>query len=197
MTTVRRANRCAWVKDDPLEIAYHDSEWGVPVRDSRTLLEFLILEGAQAGLSWSTILAKRAGYRAAFANFDAQTIASYDDRRVELLLSDPGIVRNRLKIASAVNNARRFLEVTAQSGSFVDYLWSFVNNRAIHNAWRDASQIPTTTQQSDALSRDLKRRGFTFTGSTICYAYMQAVGLVNDHTTDCFRHAEIKRMGCD
>ncbi|MDH3280024.1 MAG: DNA-3-methyladenine glycosylase I [Gammaproteobacteria bacterium] len=191
---MRQTRRCAWVKDDALEVAYHDKEWGVPTRDQRKLFEFLILEGAQAGLSWSTVLAKREGYRAAFAQFDAQTVAGYDDRQLKRLLDDPRIVRNRLKIASAVNNARRFLEVTSEFGAFADYLWGFTDNRAIHTGWADGADIPATTKLSEALSRDLKRRGFTFVGSTICYAYMQAVGLVNDHTRDCFRYAQIKRI---
>ena len=194
MNATRRPQRCAWVKSDSAEIAYHDTEWGVPVRDDRKLFEFMILEGAQAGLSWSTVLVKRGGYRVAFDAFDAQTIAGYGQTKLGNLLNDPGIVRNRLKIASAVNNARRFLEVTDEFGTFADYLWSFTANRVIHNRWPSAVDVPATTILSDTLSRDLKQRGFTFVGSTICYAYMQAVGLVNDHTTDCFRYAQIKRM---
>jgi DNA-3-methyladenine glycosylase I len=183
--------RCAWAEGDPLSIAYHDQEWGVPVHDDRILFEFLLLEGAQAGLSWSTILRKREHYRRAFSGFDARRVARFDDRRLERLLADPGIVRNRLKVASAVSNARAFLGVQREFGSFDAYLWPFVGGAPVRNRWRRVGDVPASTCASDALSRDLKRRGFRFVGATICYAFMQAVGMVNDHTTDCFRYREI------
>lgn len=183
--------RCAWAKT-PLDIAYHDAEWGVPVHDDRTLFEFLILEGAQAGLSWNTILQKRERYRQVFDDFDPAKVAAYDHNKVAALLADAGIVRNRLKIAAAIVNARRFLEVQKEFGSFDTYLWSFINGKPISNHWQDKSQVPARTDISDALSKDLRKRGFKFVGSTICYATMQAVGMVNDHCVDCFRHAEIK-----
>jgi DNA-3-methyladenine glycosylase I len=180
--------RCAWAGADPAYIRYHDEEWGVPVHDDRTLFEFLILEGAQAGLSWITILRKRAAYRTAFDNFNPKHVARYDRRRIARLLRDPGIVRNRLKIESAVTNARAFMEVQREFGCFADYLWRFVGGRPKVNRWRSAKQVPARTRESDTLSDDLRRRGFRFVGSTICYAYMQAVGLVNDHTPNCFLH---------
>lgn len=180
--------RCAWAGSDPAYIRYHDNEWGVPVYDDRTLFEFLILEGAQAGLSWITILRKRDAYRAAFDNFDPKRVARYDRRRVARLLRNPGIVRNRLKIESAVSNARTFIEVQCEFGRFADYLWRFVGGQPKINRWRSPGQVPARTRESDALSDDLRRRGFRFVGSTICYAYMQAVGLVNDHTASCFLH---------
>jgi len=183
--------RCAWAGQDPLYIAYHDDEWGVPVHDDRTLFEFLILEGAQAGLSWSTILKKRKNYRQAFDNFDAAKVARYDAKRVRRLLANPGIVRNRLKIASAVRNARSFLAVQEEFGSFAAYLWRFVDGTPIRNAWQSLAEVPARSSVSDALSKDLARRGFGFVGSTICYAYLQAVGLVNDHLVDCFRYHEL------
>ncbi|SNB46834.1 DNA-3-methyladenine glycosylase I [Geobacter sp. DSM 9736] len=183
--------RCAWAGSDPLYLAYHDTEWGVPVHDDRLLFEFLILEGAQAGLSWITILRKRAAYRSAFAGFDPEAVARFDTDRVAALLTDPGIVRNRLKIESAITNARAFLKVREEFGTFDAYLWRFVEGRPIRNAWKSTSEIPATTPVSDALSRDLKQRGFRFVGSTICYAHMQAVGMVNDHTVDCFRWREL------
>jgi DNA-3-methyladenine glycosylase I len=173
---------------DPLMLAYHDEEWGVPVHDDRTLFEFLILEGAQAGLSWSTILKKRAAYQAAFDNFDPEVVARYRAARQRRLLADRGIVRNRLKIAAAVQNARAFLDVQQEFGSFDAYLWRFVKGRPIVNAPRTMREVPARTEISDALSKDLKRRGFNFVGSTICYAFMQAVGMVNDHTVSCFRY---------
>jgi DNA-3-methyladenine glycosylase I len=174
-------------------IAYHDTEWGVPVHDDPTLFEFLILEGAQAGLSWETILKKRVAYRAAFAGFDPARVARFTPTRVERLLRDPGIVRNRLKIKSAVGNARSFLAVQREFGSFDVYLWRFVGGCPRVNRWRTLRQVPARTPESDALSRDLSRRGFTFVGSTICYAFMQAVGMVNDHTIDCFRYRQAGR----
>lgn len=185
--------RCAWARDE-LMIAYHDSEWGVPQHDDRVLFEFLILEGAQAGLSWSTILNKRENYRAALDGFNARRIANYDDARVAALLANPGIVRNRLKVASTILNARAFLAVQKEFGSFDAYVWSFVGGRLKQNAWPASQPLPARTPESDALSRDLLRRGFKFVGSTICYAFMQAVGMVNDHATDCFRYREVKKL---
>lgn len=185
--------RCAWVKS-PLDIAYHDTEWGVPLHDDRALFEFLVLEGAQAGLSWSTILSKRARYQEVFDQFDPYRVARYDTAKVAQLLADPGIVRNRLKIAAAINNAQRFLEVQQVFGSFDAYLWGFVDGKAIQNTWASWQQVPANTPVSDALSKDLNRRRFKFVGSTICYAMMQAVGMVNDHTPDCFRYREIRAM---
>jgi DNA-3-methyladenine glycosylase I len=179
--------RCGWAKDE-LSIQYHDQEWGVPVHDDRRWFEFLILEGAQAGLSWDTILRKRANYRRAFADFDPVVVARYDDAKVAELLGDAGIVRNRLKVSSAVQNARMFQNVQDEFGGFDQYIWPFVDGRPIQNAWRSLAEIPARTEISDRLSKDLKRRGFTFVGSTICYALMQATGLVNDHLVDCFRH---------
>jgi DNA-3-methyladenine glycosylase I len=183
--------RCAWAGTDPLYVAYHDEEWGAPVHDDRRLFEFLLLEGAQAGLSWSTILRKRENYRRAFAGFDPAEVARFDDARIAVLLADPGIVRNRLKIQSAVSNARAFLTVQGEFGSFDSYMWRFVGDRPIQNRWTMLSEIPAETAESRALSKDLIRRGFRFVGPTICYAHMQAVGMVNDHTMDCFRHAEL------
>ncbi len=183
--------RCGWAQSR-LSIEYHDQEWGVPVHDDRLLFEFLILEGAQAGLSWSTILNKRARYREVFDNFDARKVARYDAKKVKELLADAGIVRNRLKIAAAIQNAKCFLEVQQEFGSFDKYLWSFVGGKPIRNARKSMSEVPAKTAESDALSKDLQKRGFKFVGSTICYAMMQAVGMVNDHTVDCFRYREIK-----
>ena len=179
--------RCAWAQTE-LMMRYHDEEWGVPVHDDRTLFEFLILEGAQAGLSWETILNKRENYRAAFDDFDAQRIALYDRRKIAQLLKNPGIVRNRLKIASAVRNAQAMLRVQKEFGSFDSYLWQFVDGRPRVNSWKTRQRVPASTPQSDAMSKDLKKRGFNFVGSTICYAFMQAVGMVNDHVTQCFRY---------
>jgi len=184
--------RCGWVSDDPLYAAYHDEEWGVPVHDDRVLFEFLLLEGAQAGLNWSTILRKREGYRKAFSGFDPRRVARYDRRKVERLLADPGIVRNRLKVASAVANASAFLAVQEEFGSFNAYVWRFVDGGPIRNRWRRLRDVPASTRESETLSRDLKKRGFRFVGATICYAFMQATGMVNDHLTDCFRHSEIR-----
>ncbi len=178
--------RCAWVNSDPLYIDYHDDEWGVPVHDDRLLFEFLILEGAQAGLSWLTILKKRDNYRKAFDNFDARKIARYNAAKLKKLLVDPGIVRNRLKIAAAVQNAKAFLAVQNEFGSFDAYIWQFVGGRQTINRWKVLKEIPAKTAESDVMSKDLKKRGFKFVGSTICYAFMQAVGMVNDHTVDCF-----------
>ena len=187
--------RCGWsyVGMSPEYVAYHDEEWGVPVRDDRLLFEFLVLEGAQAGLSWSTILRKRAGYREAFADFDAERVARFDARKVGRLMQFPGIVRNRLKIQAAVSNARCFLQVQDEFGSFAAYSWAFVGGRPIVNRWRDMKQVPATSPESDAFSKDLKKRGFKFVGSTIMYAHMQATGMVNDHLVTCFRHKEVSK----
>ena len=179
--------RCDWARND-LAIRYHDKEWGSPVHKDRVLFEFLLLEGAQAGLSWDTILQKRENYRSAFDGFDPQRIARYDSRRIRSLLANPGIVRNRLKIGSAVQNAKAFLAVQDQFGSFDAYIWQFVGGKPRVNKWKSLKQIPPRTEQSDAMSKDLRKRGFNFVGSTICYAFMQAVGMVNDHLVTCFRY---------
>jgi len=183
--------RCAWAGDDPLYQQYHDREWGVPVYDDRLLFEFLLLEGAQAGLSWLTILRKREGYRAAFAGFDPERVARFGDAEQAALLANPAIVRNRLKVAAAISNARAFLAVQEEFGTFADYMWRFVDGRPIQNGWKDSTEVPATSPESEAMSRDLKKRGFRFVGATICYAHMQAVGMVNDHTVDCFRWREL------
>lgn len=182
--------RCGWARTE-LSIPYHDTEWGVPLHDDRRLFEFLILEGAQAGLSWETILRKRDAYRAAFDDFDPERVARYTPRRIERLMADPGIVRNRLKIESAVTNARAFLDVQQDVGSFDAYIWQFVDGTPRVNRWRSMRDVPASTPQSDAMSKDLKRRGFRFVGSTICYAFMQATGMVNDHAIDCFRYTQV------
>jgi DNA-3-methyladenine glycosylase I len=182
--------RCAWASSEAA-IRYHDKEWGVPVHKDRTLFEFLILEGAQAGLSWETILNKRENYRAAFDRFDAAKVARYDGRKVAQLLKNPGIVRNRLKVASAVRNAQALLLVQKEFGGFDHYIWQFVGGRPRVNSWKAADRLPARTAESDAMSKDLKKRGFNFVGSTICYAFMQAVGMVNDHAVECFRHDAI------
>jgi DNA-3-methyladenine glycosylase I len=186
--------RCGWHGDDPLYVAYHDEEWGAPVHDDRRLFEFLVLEGAQAGLAWITILRKREGYRAAFADFDPEKVARFDRRSVARLLGDARIVRNRQKIAAALANARAFLAVQQEFGSFDRYVWRFVDGRPIQNRWRRLSQVPAKTPLSEALSKDLVRRGFKFVGPTICYAHMQATGMVNDHLVGCFRHAQVKKL---
>jgi DNA-3-methyladenine glycosylase I len=184
--------RCEWVPEaEPLYVAYHDEEWGVPSRDERHLFELLVLEGAQAGLSWLTILRKREGYRRAFAGFDAEAVARFGEREVERLLADPGIVRNRLKIESAVANARATLAVRDEGQSLAEYLWSFVGGEPKVNSWRTVTEIPAETKESRAMSKDLKRRGFRFVGPTVCYAFMQAAGLVNDHVVGCFRYREL------
>ena len=183
--------RCRWAGSDPVYIAYHDREWGVPLYDDRRLLEALILDGAQAGLSWITILRKRENYRAAFDGFDAAKIAAYGSDKIDALMADPGIVRNRLKIKSAIGNAKAFLRVQEEFDAFSTYIWQFIGGRPVKNAWRSPMQIPTASEESRAMSRDLKRRGFTFVGPTICYAFMQAVGMVNDHTVNCFRYREV------
>jgi DNA-3-methyladenine glycosylase I len=185
--------RCAWAGTDELYVAYHDTEWGVPVYDDRTLFEFLLLEGAQAGLSWITILRKREAYRRAFDGFDPEKVARYDAKKMRSLLANEGIVRNRLKIESAVKNARAFLAVQEERGSFSDYQWDFVDGEPVVNRFRSIKEIPARTPLSDALSKDLKRRGFSFVGSTIIYAHLQAVGVVDDHVLDCFRRAELER----
>ena len=182
--------RCAWAAT-PLGIAYHDAEWGVPLHNDRMLFEFLILEGAQAGLSWELILQKRDAYRVAFGGFDPVKVAAYGDGKVAELLANPGIVRNRLKVAAAIGNARAFLDVQAKFGSFDAYIWDFVGGSPVTNAWQSLSDIPAKTPQSEAMSKELRRRGFRFVGPTICYAFMQATGMVNDHTTDCFRYGEV------
>jgi DNA-3-methyladenine glycosylase I len=185
-------SRCAWAGTDPLYRAYHDREWGVPLHDDRRLFELLCLEGAQAGLAWITILRKRAAYRRAFDRFDPRRVAGYGPPRIRKLLADPGIVRNRLKIAGAVRNARACLALQAEAGSLDRFVWGFVGGAPRQNAWRTLGDVPARTPASDALSRALRQRGFTFVGSTICYAFMQAAGLVNDHVIDCFRHAELR-----
>jgi DNA-3-methyladenine glycosylase I len=188
---VTKEQRCGWAGNDPLSVAYHDQEWGVPLHDDRRLFEMLILEGAQAGLSWSTILRRREGYRRAFDGFDPAAVAEYGDDKAAALLQDPGIIRNRLKVHSAINNARRFLTVQREFGSFDAYVWGFVEGEPIQNARRSLDEVPAKTPISDALSKDLVERSFTFVGSTIIYAYMQAAGLVNDHVQSCFRAVEL------
>ena len=184
--------RCAWAGSDPLYVTYHDEEWGVPAHDDRHLFEMLILEGAQAGLSWITILRKREAYRKAFAGFDPAKVAKFDARKIERLMQDEGIVRNRLKIEGAVRNARAFLDVRREFGSFDRYIWQFSGGVPKQNARKSMKDVPPTTPESDAMSKDLKKRGFTFVGSTICYAFMQATGMVNDHTVDCFRYRRVR-----
>ena len=186
--------RCKWCGSDPLYVAYHDDEWGVPARDDRHLFEMLVLEGAQAGLSWLTILRKRENYRQAFDGFNPERIAAYTPADIRRLLDDSGIVRNRLKINSAIQNAKGTLDIIGEFGSFSSFLWRYVDNVPRQNAWTSLSELPARTGQSDAMSKDLKKRGFNFVGSTICYSFMQAVGMVNDHVVDCYRHAEIKKM---
>jgi len=186
-------SRCEWCGTDPLYVKYHDHEWGVPVHDDRRLLEFLILEGAQAGLSWLTILKKRENYRKAFDGFDPHKIATYSAKHVQRLLVDPGIVRNRLKIESAIRNARGVLEIMDEFGSFDAFIWRYVEYQPKQNAWRSLAELPASTELSDTISKDLKKRGFNFVGSTICYAFMQGVGMVNDHVVGCFRFDEVKR----
>ena len=182
--------RCTWCGDDPLYQQYHDREWGVPCRDDQTLFEFVLLEGAQAGLSWITVLRKRENYRRAFANFDVHKVAALDESDVERLLLDPGIVRNRLKVASTISNARHFIDLQKEYGSFSNYIWGFVDDQPIVNHWSSLSQIPASTELSDRISKEMKKRGFKFFGTTICYAFLQAVGVVNDHTIDCFRYSQ-------
>ncbi len=188
-------NKCTWALSSKSEEAYHDHEWGAPVHDERLLFEFLILEGAQAGLSWSTILNKREGYRQAFDNFDAEKIAGYDQEKVAQLLKNPEIIRNKLKVNAAIYNARLFLEIQQQHGSFDSYIWQFVQDKTIQNHWQQLEDVPVSTIESKQMSKRLKKDGFKFVGETICYAYMQAVGMVNDHTIDCYRHKQIEEMG--
>ena len=188
----KKIKRCAWAAaGGKLDLLYHDTEWGVPCYDDNTLFEFLLLEGAQAGLSWSTVLKKRAGYRQAFDGFDMHKIARYREKKIAQLLQNPNIIRNRLKINAAIVNAQQFLQVQTEFGTFSDYIWQFVDGKPIKNRWRRLQQVPATTPISDAMSKDLKQRGFKFVGSTICYAFMQATGMVNDHTTDCFRYTQV------
>ncbi|HEY5826565.1 MAG TPA: DNA-3-methyladenine glycosylase I [Cyclobacteriaceae bacterium] len=194
MVALKEKNRCAWCLSFDQYIQYHDEEWGVPVHDDRIHFEFLILEGAQAGLSWSMILKKRENYRKLFADFDPKKVARFSEKKLEKILLDPGIVRNRLKVFAAVNNAKRFLEVQKEFGSFDKYIWSFVNDKPIVNKWKTLREIKPTTKESDALSKNLIKRGFKFVGSTVIYAHMQACGLVNDHLTDCWRYAETKKL---
>jgi DNA-3-methyladenine glycosylase I len=186
--------RCSWARNDVL-MAYHDLEWGVPINDDRLLFEFLVLEGMQAGLTWENVLKRRSSYRAAFDHFDPTAIAAYDRRKVEILLADQGIIRNRLKIAAAIGNAKMFVTMQKEFGTFDRYVWGFVDGRPRQNAWRSPEDVPAQTNESMALSKDLRRRGFTFVGPTICYAFMQAVGMVNDHLVGCFRYEEVKALG--
>ena len=190
MDTVAMPTRCAWATT-PLGIEYHDAEWGVPLHDDRQLFEFLVLEGAQAGLSWELILRKRDSYRDAFDGFDAVKVAAYDDAKVAELLANPGIVRNRLKVAAAIGNARAFLDAQREFGSFDAFIWGLAGGSPVRNAWQSHSDIPASTPESEAMSKELRRRGFRFVGPTICYAFMQATGMVNDHTVDCFRYGEV------
>lgn len=187
-------NRCEWANTDSVDTKYHDEEWGVPVHDDRLLFEMLILEGAQAGLSWTTILKKREGYREAFDNFDAEKISKYSEKKIEQLLTDSGIVRHKLKINAAVVNAKCFLEIQKEYGSFDRYIWSFVGGKPINNKWKTLSDLPASSPESDEMSKSLKKKGFKFVGPTICYAYMQAVGMVNDHVVSCFRYSEVKKL---
>lgn len=185
--------RCNWVTDDPIYIKYHDIEWGVPLHDDRKLFEMLLLEGAQAGLSWLTILKRRGTYRVAYDDFDPVKIAKWNSKKIKLLLKDPGIIRNKLKVEAAIVNAKAYLEITNEFKSFDEFIWSFVGGRPIQNSWHEISQIPTTTPESERMSKELKSRSFKFVGSTICYAFMQAVGMVNDHITGCFRYEPLKK----
>lgn len=187
--------RCEWAGSDPLNIDYHDHEWGVPVHDDRRLFEMLILEGAQAGLSWITILRKRENYRQAFDHFEADKIAGYDGRKVAELLANPGIIRNRLKVKAAIQNAAAFLTIRQEFGSFEAYIWQFVGGQPRQNSWHSLAELPAQTPESEAMSKDLRKRGFNFVGPTICYAFMQAVGMVNDHIVSCFRYQEVARLG--
>lgn len=190
----KTVKRCVWCVDDPLYMAYHDEEWGVPCFDDQKLFEFLILEGAQAGLSWITILKRREGYRRAFKEFDVEKVARFSEKKMQALRQDAGIIRNRLKIESAVKNARCFIEIVEQEGSFANFIWQFVDGKPIQNRRKTMADVPATTAESDAMSKALKKKGFNFVGSTICYAYMQAMGLVNDHTVECFRHKECRSL---
>jgi DNA-3-methyladenine glycosylase I len=193
MSKAARQKRCSWCGKDALYVAYHDQEWGVPLHDEQKLFEFLILEGAQAGLSWLTILKKRDAYRTAYYQFDIEKVARFNSRSIERLMNNPGIVRNRLKIEASINNARAFLEVQDEFGSFDKFIWQYVDHQAIQNQWKRLRDIPTSTRESEQMSEDLRQRGFRFVGPTICYAFMQAVGMVNDHVTGCFRHKQVAR----
>ncbi|MEM7007531.1 MAG: DNA-3-methyladenine glycosylase I [Thermodesulfobacteriota bacterium] len=184
--------RCEWCGTEPIYVDYHDKEWGVPVHDDRLHFEMIILDGAQAGLSWITILKRRDSYREAFDNFDVEKVSKYSEKKIEKLLTNPGIIRNRLKVNSTVQNANAFLKIQDEFGSFDSYIWQFVGNNTIENKWKKMSEVPAKTAESDAMSKDLKKRGFSFVGSTICYAYMQAAGMVNDHTVSCYRYEELK-----
>ena len=184
--------RCEWCGTDPLYVKYHDEEWGVPVHDDNKHFEMIILDGAQAGLSWLTVLRKRENYRKAFDKFNPKKVAKYDEKKIEVLLNNPGIIRNKLKVRSAITNAQVFLKVQKEFGSFDEYIWQFVGGKPIVNKWKSLKELPATSKESDAMSKDLKKRGFKFVGSTICYAYMQAAGMVNDHIVDCFRYKEVK-----
>jgi DNA-3-methyladenine glycosylase I len=194
MSLANSKTRCEWVGTNPLSVVYHDNEWGVPVHDDNKLFEFLVLEGARAGLSWLTILNRREGYRKAFANFDPAVVSGFTESDQQMLLLDDGIVRNRLKIQSAIANAQKFLVIQSEFGSFDKYQWHFISCKPLQNSWRRKSELPVTSPQAIALSKDLKQRGFKFVGPTIIYAHMQAVGMVNDHTTDCFRYDEIRKL---
>jgi DNA-3-methyladenine glycosylase I len=187
-------NSCSWPKRDPLMVAYHDSEWGVPLHDDRGLFEFMVLDAFQAGLSWLIVLRKREEFRKAFDHFDYKKIARYDEKKIQSLLKNEGIIRNQLKIRATVNNAQRFLEVQNEFGSFNKYIWQFTGNKTIHNSWKQLAEIPAKSKESDAMSKDLLKRGFKFVGSTICYSFMQAAGLVNDHIISCTRHKELKKL---
>lgn len=193
MGSALNKKRCGWCLSSDLMIKYHDEEWGVPLHDDRKLFEFMILDAFQAGLSWSTILNKRENFRSAFANFNYKKIAKFDDKKIRMLLEDTGIIRNRLKIFATVENAKTFIKVKKEFGSFDKYIWQFTCNKTIHNQWKMLKNAPATTKESDSMSKDLRQRGFKFVGSTICYAFMQAAGMVNDHLIDCFRYKEIKR----
>ena len=186
--------RCAWATRQAIEADYHDTEWGVPCRDDQKLFEFFVLDTFQAGLSWLIILQKREGFRAAFAEFDAETIATFDDETIDVLLQDKNIIRNRLKIRATITNARAFLKLKTEISSFSDYLWSFVQHKTIQNAWQNRSEVPARSAESDAMAKDLKKRGFKFCGSVTCYAFMQAAGMINDHTTDCFRYEVVRKL---
>ncbi len=189
---MKTLQRCGWSNSDQLYIDYHDKEWGIPIHEDRLLFEFLILEGMQAGLSWFTILRKRENFRKAFDNFNFKKIAAYDKKKINELMKNEGIIRNRLKINSAIQNAKAFINIQKEFGSFDKYIWQFTSGKTIKNSWKELKQIPTTTKESDAMSKDLKKRGFNFVGSTICYSFMQAVGMVNDHVVGCFRYKELK-----
>lgn len=186
--------RCEWCGSEPIYVEYHDDEWGVPVHDDRLHFEMIILEGAQAGLSWITILKRRDSYREAFDNFDVVKVSKYSAKKIEKLLTNPGIIRNRLKVNATVKNAKSFIKIQEEFGSFDKYIWQFVGNNTIDNKWKKMVDVPAKTKESDAMSKDLKKRGFSFVGSLMCYAYMQAVGMVNDHTVDCFRYKEVKKL---